>query len=514
MYSVLIADDEEPILQGLQVIVPWRQLGFEICGTATDGEQALALMAQKKPDLVLMDIRMPGVDGMEAIETARRQGFQGYFIILSGASDFGYAQRAMRSRTSFYLTKPIDEDELADAVRTIAQELDQKDSSRRELAKHAHSSLLFRLLNGVYDPSVDPLSDYWLSADAYQVISCEWFTPSAASVSGSIAALLTGSGLDAAESDCIVIDNREFYLLRGKAAILRFQHWLVGLRTVSALPAVWQNRFVCIGRVVTTPQDVVVSYCDAVKLMQRRFFCAPQRHVLDAQDLPKSDSFVPMRTEDSAEYSKHLVNCIQARNTKQLASTFVQLEQALCQHCESPTVCKTFLTEVYVTIRQQIAYLYKNSAPAFSDASGSIRFIEEKNNLSEILAAMQEQFLALSASLHNGADSTIDRVQHYIELNCAQPLKLEEIAPLFGYNSSYLGKLFRDQTNCSFNEYLDKVRMEHAKELLQKSSLRVYEVAAQLGYKDVDYFHKKFKKYVGVSPNEFRKVSENGAPKW
>ena len=239
MYSVLIADDEEPILQGLQVIVPWRQLGFEICGTATDGEQALALMAQKKPDLVLMDIRMPGVDGMEAIETARRQGFQGYFIILSGASDFGYAQRAMRSRTSFYLTKPIDEDELADAVRTIAQELDQKDSSRRELAKHAHSSLLFRLLNGVYDPSVDPLSDYWLSADAYQVVSCEWFTPSAASVSGSIAALLTGSGLDAAESDCIVIDNREFYLLRGKAAILRFQHWLVGLRTVSTLPAVW-----------------------------------------------------------------------------------------------------------------------------------------------------------------------------------------------------------------------------------------------------------------------------------
>lgn len=156
MYRVLIADDEEPILQGLQVIVPWRQLGFEICGTATDGELALELIAQKKPDLVLMDIRMPGVDGMEAIETARRQGYQGYFIILSGASDFGYAQRAMRSRTSFYLTKPIDEDELADAVRSIAKELDKEGSARRELTKHARSSLLFRLLNGVYDPQRGP----------------------------------------------------------------------------------------------------------------------------------------------------------------------------------------------------------------------------------------------------------------------------------------------------------------------------------------------------------------------
>ena len=514
MYRVLIADDEEPILQGLQVIVPWRQLGFEICGTATDGELALELIAQQKPDLVLMDIRMPGVDGMEAIETARRQGYQGYFIILSGASDFGYAQRAMRSRTSFYLTKPIDEDELADAVRSIAKELDKEGSARRELTRHARSSLLFRLLNGVYDPSVDPLSDYWLSADGYQVLACERFTPSVESISGSLAALLTGSGIDAAESDCIVIDNREFYLLRGKQQILRFGRWLTGQRTSSVLPPVWQERFLCLGRVVSTPQEVVVSYCDAVKLMQRRFFCAPLRHVLDANDLPASDTFMPLRPEDNAAYCKQFVNCIQAKNTKQMAADFAQLRETLCQRCENPTVCKMFLTEVYVTVRQQIVYLYKNSMLSLANETGSVRFIEEKSNLYDILDFMHQQFTVFSTTVHSGADSTIDRVQHYIELNCAQPLKLEEIAPLFGYNSSYLGKLFREQTNCSFNEYLDKVRMEHAKELLQKSSLRVYEVAAQLGYKDVDYFHKKFKKYVGVSPNEFRKVSENGTPKW
>ncbi len=514
MYRVLIADDEEPILQGLQVIVPWRQLGFEICGTATDGERALELIVEKKPDLVLMDIRMPGLDGMEAIETARRQGYQGYFIILSGASDFGYAQRAMRSRTSFYLTKPIDEDELADAVRAIAKELDKERSTRRELTKHAHSSLLFRLLNGVYDPAVDPLADYWLSADSYQVLACEQFVPSSASVSGAIASLLVGSGLEVAETDCIVIDNREFYLLRGKATITRLQRWLTAQRTISTLPSAWQTRFVCLGRVVSAPQEVVISYCDAVKLMQRRFFCAPQRHVLDAQDLPVSDTFVPLGTEDNAEYCKRFVNCIQAKNTKQLAADFAHLRETLCQRCETPTVCKMFLTEIYVTVRQQIVYLYKNSMNALSSESSSVRFVEEKNNLYDILDFMQAQFAVFSSTVHSGADSTIDRVQHYIELNCAQPLKLEEIAPLFGYNSSYLGKLFREQTNCSFNEYLDKVRMEHAKELLQKSNLRVYEVAAQLGYKDVDYFHKKFKKYVGVSPNEFRRGSENGALKW
>ena len=514
MYRVLIADDEEPILKGLQVIIPWNSLGFEICGTATDGELALDAIRTLKPDLVLMDIRMPGVDGMEAIETARRQGYQGYFIILSGASDFSYAQRAMRSHTSFYLTKPIDEDELADAVRTIAQELDQKGAARRELARHAHSSVLFRLLNGVYDPNVDPLSDDWLSGDGYQVLACEHFIPSACSISGALEQLLKDSGLAVTENDCILIDNREFYLLRGKAQAQQFQHWLNSQRAISPLPAVWTDYFVCIGRLVHSPQEVVVSYCDAVKLMQRRFFCPPQRHVLNVQDLPQSDAFHPLGSMENSEYTKLFVNCIQAGNSKQLSGTLTQLRQVLCQRCETPTACKMFLTEIYATVKQQILYLYKNSLSSLPCDANSGRFMEEKNNLYEILDFLETQFLALSAAVHTGADSTIDRVQHYIELNCAQPLKLEEIAPLFGYNSSYLGKLFREQTNCSFNEYLDKVRMEHAKELLNKSSQRVYEIAAQLGYKDVDYFHKKFKKYVGISPNEYRRSIEDSTPKW
>lgn len=84
-------------------------------------------------------------------------------------------------------------------------------------------------------------------------------------------------------------------------------------------------------------------------------------------------------------------------------------------------------------------------------------------------------------------------------------LKLETLAPLFGYNSAYLGKIFTKKVGKSFNSYLDRVRIEQSKILLEDETSKVYEIAERIGYKNVDYFHKKFKKYVGESPAEYRK---------
>lgn len=96
-------------------------------------------------------------------------------------------------------------------------------------------------------------------------------------------------------------------------------------------------------------------------------------------------------------------------------------------------------------------------------------------------------------------------ILYYIDHNYRENLKLETIAPLFGYNSSYLGKIFTREVGETFNSYLDRIRIRRSKELLRDRSLKVYEVAEKVGYKNVDYFHKKFKKLVGESPAEYRK---------
>jgi two-component system response regulator YesN len=104
--------------------------------------------------------------------------------------------------------------------------------------------------------------------------------------------------------------------------------------------------------------------------------------------------------------------------------------------------------------------------------------------------------------------SIIDDVIYYIDHNYKNNIKLETIAPLFGYNSAYLGKIFSKTVGISFNSYVDTVRINQSKKLLLQNDLKVYKISELIGYKNVDYFHKKFKKYVGISPAEYRKRNE------
>lgn len=126
METLFIADDENAIREGLKQIIDWNALGFTLCGEASNGKDALAQILALSPDLVLLDVKMPGLHGTEVIRQAREAGFTGKCIILSGYADFHYAQEAIRSGVRFYLTKPIDEDELLETVTQIREELAQK----------------------------------------------------------------------------------------------------------------------------------------------------------------------------------------------------------------------------------------------------------------------------------------------------------------------------------------------------------------------------------------------------
>ena len=121
--NVLIADDEAFVRQGLKYIIDWSEFGFLICGEAENGKDALDKIETTHPDLILLDIHMPLVFGTELIAKARQNGYTGEFIILSGYSDFEYAQIALQYGVSYYLTKPIQEDKLKEAVLSVREKI-------------------------------------------------------------------------------------------------------------------------------------------------------------------------------------------------------------------------------------------------------------------------------------------------------------------------------------------------------------------------------------------------------
>ena len=124
MYKLFIADDEAIIREGLRCLLDWETLGFTIAGEAANGDAALQFLLSETPDLVLLDIRMPGMSGLDVVRIAREHGYDGKVVILSGYSDFNYARTAIRYGVLSYLTKPIDEDELLEIVTQIRHQLD------------------------------------------------------------------------------------------------------------------------------------------------------------------------------------------------------------------------------------------------------------------------------------------------------------------------------------------------------------------------------------------------------
>lgn len=112
MLKVLIIDDEVNVRQGIKIIVPWAESGFEICGESGDALEGEDMIMNLQPDIVLIDIRMPGKLGVDIIRDATTHGFKGKFIVISGYSNFEYAKTTMKYGVKSYILKPIDEDEL------------------------------------------------------------------------------------------------------------------------------------------------------------------------------------------------------------------------------------------------------------------------------------------------------------------------------------------------------------------------------------------------------------------
>ena len=160
-------------------------------------------------------------------------------------------------------------------------------------------------------------------------------------------------------------------------------------------------------------------------------------------------------------------------------------------------------------IKEKLSHLYHNADIPFPGNGDIIAFVGSRYYLYEIILYFTEQFELIMRAIGNpSSDSVMDDIIHYIEHNYMDNIKLENIAPLFGYNSSYLGKIFNKKVGEGFNVFIDKVRINHSKDLLINTELKVYEIAEKVGYRNVDYFHTKFKKYVKESPAEFRKKNK------
>ncbi len=512
MLTVFFADDEQVIRDGLKVILDWEALGFTICGDAANGEDALKRILELQPSLCILDIRMPKIHGLEVIQALREKKYTGKIIILSGYSDFMYAQQAIRYGVNYYLTKPIDEDELQRIVIEISEEISQEQQNTKVNSHYrvkAKREILEDLVLGTADVSLIDTQEMNLTADLFQIVIYEQYMRDIDELPYQFADLLRVTNNGSFTFEHFLLDDKNVIILKGQYALDKFQRFLEHYHTTPPQKdSPLDTLFLAYGDVVHSLADLHVSYAQAKKLLSRRFFCDPGQHTLGFEELPNLISTaekIDLNRLDT--FCKTLCDYVQAFNRKMIASTLEEMRLYLYNVQNNPQEIKLFLTDLFLRIKESMNHTYTTASIPFRANAEIIALIDSKFYLYQIIEFISNELEMVMSSIGTSTrDSILDDILYYIDHNYQNNIKLENIAPLFGYNSAYLGKIFSKTVGENFNNYVDHIRISAAKTLIMENNYKVYEIAEQVGYKNVDYFHKKFKKYVGMSPAEYRKA--------
>ena len=466
MISVLIADDEKIVREGLRNIIDWEALGFSICDEASTGTQTLEMIHLYNPGLVLLDIKMPGMNGTDLIEKARNEGFAGYFIIISGYSDFSYAQKVIQYGASCYLTKPVDEDELEKAVTSVHDKIKLESDSRTLKNQYLGKARVTVVHDLLTEAAVNPAINYpelGLSAPIYRVVIYEKYDPYFSSYS--FADLLRITNKDNNSFEQSMVDNNNVILLKGSFALKKLDeclsHYIDGTQKGSPL----DTMFIACGPIVSSLSDVHRSYVIAAQLIRQRFFCIQDQHFLTPDDLltrevpgsipsaadnlqtdspsghsvsaitqsvsgsghsysaiTQSDSLSGhsysddhLSGETSLVFGSRLADCIKAGSSSKVRDELNELKEYLSKTDDDVSDIKTCLAGIFLQVKQTVMKAYPEKEIPFVHNSAILELIENKRYLYEIMQYFTEQFDMIIRSVGNStSDNILDKVTDYI----------------------------------------------------------------------------------------------------
>lgn len=504
MLKVLLADDEPNVRQGVKMMIPWQELGLEVAGEAGDGDEGLSKLLSMKPDIVIADVKMPGMSGIKMIEAAKKNGFGGKCLILSGYSDFTYAKEAMSLGVKGFILKPVDEDELIEALKTVRDEIYTERENRtamRRGSKYMNERLVRALLLG---------EDSVIAGSSLEAYSCACYDAAIISPAEDMeqeekTVLLESVKSRLDELSGVDVLSPEFR--SGITAVL-FKDWkrkeILGFFD-GLSKDLFGKIFVTVGNTVSSLEDIRLSYAEADRLLKNRFMYL-HRGVVTSETV----SSISEGEEHINDIAGMLYAYVEINDTERLSETLESLRRSLCGSGYTPDRIKVLFITAVMDIKSRLIKSIGDKKTEQFINSEFIAKLGETSSLFDITEMLKATLCDLSLTYFGRTTkSNMERVVQYIQSNYSRELRLEQLANIFGYNSAYLGKVFHQYTGENFNNYLDRIRITEAKRLLLLNEYKVYEVAEMVGYSNINYFHNKFKKYVGVSPLSFKRQGKD-----
>lgn len=521
MLKVLIADDEQKVCMLIRGLIPWESLGFSIVGMANDGLSALSQIEETRPDILITDIRMPGLDGIQLIGEAKKLLPALRCIIISGYRHFDYAHNAIKYGVEDYLLKPLQKAELIETLTRMQAQ--SAGTNPANAAQHANDFL--------QDCFVGTLSGDALDAQAVQARYGVSFP-----LGTSLYALMVKADLEAADEAVRRIATERIasisyqVLSSHDAALLHAQlpegllfvasaspdaesAMLASLQTLCDRGSMMRDLFPTlrvsssISRASQRLSDLPALMVQAHQALQMRL-TSQEGAVFRGQPTPVVH--LPLRSNLRADTLRRLTTSLTSLDADAYAAV---LADAFSQMRE---IAGSNYLLLHTMLREMVRLHFEQlplSVP-LSDMEDVIARLGTLWNAAMMLRDVEAGFVSLLLLHMNQARETQAQVEQrplrlakaYIREHYREPLTLETVSSIAGFNPAYFSTLFKKETGERFTEYLASVRIGAAKQLLTDSDRPIAEISAETGYGDYKYFCKQFKKATGLSPQAYRKM--------
>lgn len=489
MYKVMLVDDEYMILEGLKQILPWQELGFEIVKTARNAKEALAFLEEQAIDLLITDINMPEISGIQLIETAQNEGQHFFSLILSGYQEFEYVKRGIDLGVKNYLLKPVDKNELAKSVNQIKKLLEEEGQLDRQQQLYLETNVIRWVNDELNEAEFEAMLQHFKlqQQSPYTAVLFEGSTNALQQVASGLQAqgqklVVTSWIHQSAQLLWIVMDSR--------------QRLYVVLHEIERQYG-QQLRFL-VGETVPEWENLYESY-ERVRQMQRLADFYPD--LLPEKINHKTP--VPQREEELSflSFNKALMIGDERTVKERLGEIFKQLND----YHYPPEYVRYVAFLLFADLSRQ----FPNATQESYDET--VAAIRKSQTIDQIQALLVEVLANVRHSDHPAVYSeAVSQVIALVEEDYREELNLKTIAEQLHLNVVYLGQLFKKETKKSFSQYLNQIRIKKAQQLLLYSPLPISEIAEKIGYNNTNYFSKMFKKLNGITPKEFRDQYDSG----
>ena len=500
MYRLLIAEDEKWIRAGLVRTVDWEGLGFDQVLEAPDGGTALELALACQPEVIISDIKMPRLTGLELAERLRQEGSDAQIILISGYSEFSYAQRAIHYGVTEYLLKPIEMDKLLGAVRACVGRLGQKreapppEPDRAILRGH----YLQRAIRGE-GPAEEEACLQWLEkvgircrgSKAQVAVLC---LPEEQPVGAWELA-----GLAAGEPGRYFFENRPGELCG--LLLSREGEGPVALQGIcQRFFEAWQFHPLAGLGAPAEVHRLAQSYRQAVLRCEWSFFFPEEPAGAEEPRGGGEKRYLPPPCAQLG----NLLLC----SGPQEAVRYVREELARLLTAVTPDSAPRLRRELLRELEQAVSQCRPPELPQL------LRRLREQPSLRELQRHLEElipRLAQVEGDRHGNTGQLIRMAIDYVQKYYYEDISMKMVAQHLCVNPSYFSHVFSERTGTPFVRYLNAYRVAMAKKLLADPTIKVYEVANLVGFDDYRYFSKLFKRLEGVSPDLYRNVVLKGA---